>query len=169
MPQPSPMRSSRKRPAVQPDVPTWKTKLRAGRLATLAGLTPVEEAQRAADDAAERHARAGRRAKKAAEALLINQRAVLGDTPQEISERLGIGVAGLRGRARRWGHALMQRAGYRRLSSWVADRHVRMLDALATDAGLSREKALEAILAATFADPLRARQMVLPVKREAAA
>lgn len=153
---------------MQPDVPLWKAKLRAGRLATLASLTPEEEAQRAADDAAERRARASRRAQKAAEALLVNQRAVLGDTPQEIAGRLDIGVAALRGRARRWGHALMQRAGYRRLSSWIADRHVRLLDALAVEVGLSREKVLEALLAAALADPLRARSMVLPVKREAA-
>lgn len=154
---------------MQPDVPLWKAKLRAGRAAALASLTIEEEAERAAEDFAERHARASRRAARSGQALLVNQRTLLGDTPAEIAARLGIGVAALRARARRWGHSLVQRAGYRRVSAWIADRHVRALDALAAEAGLSREKALEALLAATFADPMRARQMIVPVKREAAA
>lgn len=129
---------------------SWKTKLRAARLSALESFTPDEEAERINAAAAERAERAERRAVKSAQALFINQRAAIGDTPHEIAARVGIGVAALRARARRWGHALTQRAGYRRLSSWVADRHVRVLDVIAADAGLSREKALEALVAAAL-------------------
>lgn len=124
----------------QSDGPSWKEKWRA--------------------------TRAERRAKRAAESLLINQRVALGDTPIEIADRLEISLRALQRRAERWGHALRQRAGFRRLSAWVADRHVAGLDKLAADAGLSREKALERILAGALADGAHiARRMVTPAKR----
>lgn len=112
-----------------------------------------------------RATRSAHRAKRAAEALLINQRAALGDTPQEIAQRLEITTKSLRDRSKRWGHALMQRAGFRRLHAWVADRHVTQLDKLAAEAGIPREKALERIIAAAFADgAFVARRIVTPVK-----
>ena len=154
---------------MQPEIPSWKVKLRASRIAALAALTPAEAAQRAADAAAARAERGERRAARAAQALHINQRIVLGDKPEEFAEHLGVTVDAVRKRARRWGHALMQRSGFRRLSAWVADRHVRALDALASDAGLSREKVLEEILAALLGDAIAARRIVTPVKRSAAA
>ncbi len=151
------------------EVSSWKERLRAARLATLASLTPEEAAERMAADAAERAARAERRGARIAKALLINQRAALGDKPQEIAARLGISMPALRARGRRWGHALVQRAGFRRLSAWVADRHVRALDALSADAGVSREKALEAILAAVLGEGATiARRIVAPAKKRAA-
>ena len=149
---------------MQPDAHSWRAKLRAGRLSALASLTEEEAAQRVADDAAERHARAERRAAKAAQAMLVNQRAALGDTPEEIAERLGVSVQALRKRARTWGHVLMQRAGFRHLSAWVADRHVRHLDSLAVEAGISREKALEQIVSAVLGDIVTARRIVAPAK-----
>jgi hypothetical protein len=151
------------------DLPSWKAKLREARAAALASMTPEEAAQREADDAARRGWRAERRAARAAEALLVNQRAFLGDTPEEIAARLGITSDGLRKRARRWGHVLVQREGFRRLSAWVANRHVWMLDTLTAETGLSRDKVLETILAAILGDPVAARRIVgAPVKRRAA-
>lgn len=155
---------------MQPDAHSWRAKLRAGRLAALATLTADEAAQRAADDAAERHARAQRRAAKAEQALLVNQRLVLGDTPEEIAGRIGVTLRALQARARTWGYALAQRAGFRRLSAWVADRHVRQLDALAAEAGMNREKALERIVAAVLGDLVASRRIVgVSEKRRAAA
>jgi hypothetical protein len=147
------------------DGAAWKSKLQAGRLAALASLTPEEAAQRAADDAAERRARAERKAAKAEQAALVNQRLALGDTPEEIAGRLGITLRALQARARTWGHALAQRAGFRRLSAWVAERHVRQLDALAAEAGLTREQALERIAAAILGDGVAARRIVQPAKK----
>jgi hypothetical protein len=155
---------------MQPDAHSWRAKLRAGRLAALATLTPEEAAQRAEDDAAERRARAARRAAKAAQSVLVNQRAALGDTPEEIAGRLGISLRALQARARTWGYALAQRAGFRRISAWVAERHVRALDTLAVEAGIPREKALERIVAAVLGDLVAARRILgVSEKRRAAA
>ena len=131
---------------MQPD-PTWREKMRAARRAALAALSPGEAAQRVADDMAAWAERSARREAKAAQALLVNQRVLLGDTPEEIAARIGITVRNLRHRARRWGHALMQRKGFRRLSVWVSSAHVETLDRLAAAWGVSREKALEELAA----------------------
>ena len=155
---------------MRPDAHSWRGKLRAGRLAALASLTAEEAAQRVADDAAERHARTERRAAKSAQAMLVNLGVALGYTPEEIASRLGISLRALQARARTWGFALMQRAGFRRLSAWVADRHVRALDALAVEAGISREKALEQIVSAVLGDAVASRRIVgVSEKRKAAA
>jgi hypothetical protein len=137
--------------------PTWKTKLRAFRLTALASLTPEEAEARVAADRAEVAARALRREARAAQALLINQRAALGDTPEEIAGRVGISVAALRRRARRAGHFLAQRKGFRRLAAWVSNRHVETLDRLAATWGMSREKALEELIAGTLAARMQRR------------
>lgn len=150
---------------MQPEFPSWKEKLRIARASALASLTDEEVKAREADDAANRARRAANNAGRAAQALLVNQRLSLGDKPDEISARLDISLRGLQHRAKRWGHALMQRAGFRRLSAWVADRHVSALDRLAADTGLPRDKALERLLAAALADGGHiARRMIAPVK-----
>ena len=154
------------------EIPQWKSKLHAARLQALEALSPEERAERLHADAEELAARSERRAARSAQDLFINQRAALGDTPQEIAERLGIGVGALRARGRHSGHVLTQRAGYRRLPAWVATRHVRALDAIAADAGMSREKAVEALLAGLLGKGVTiAREMVprakpAPVKRQ---
>jgi hypothetical protein len=143
--------------------------LRAARLATIALMTPEENAARIAADAARATGRTLRRRERVAQALLVNQRLSIGDKPEEISARLKISLRSLQRHAKRWGHALVQRAGFRRVSAWVADRHVTQLDKLALEAGVSREKVLERILADALADGAHiARRMVLPAKRPGA-
>lgn len=87
-------------------------------------------------------------------ALFISQRAWIGDTPEEIAGRLQISLASLREFCSRWGIALVQRKGFRRIGAWLDDRLVAALDAYAGAEGISREKAASELLS----NALRTRQ-----------
>lgn len=142
-----------------------KSELLKARIDALAAL-PAELRGALAREAKDRIAqRSERRRLQVARALFVGQRLVIGDKPEEVAEKLKTSVGALRGFCSRWAVTLVQRAGFRRLHAWVADRHVTQLDKLAEDAGIPREKALERIISAAFADgAFVARRVVLPVK-----
>lgn len=131
-----------------------KSELRKARSAALASL-PVELRDALAREAEDRIAkRSERRRLRVARALFIAQRAILGDKPEEVAERLGISPWALRKFCSRWAVVMGQRKGFRRIGAWIDDRLVSALDAYAEAAGVSREKAASELLS----NVLRARQ-----------
>lgn len=147
------------------EAPSWVRKLAAARAVALAAMTPEEVADRGAEIAA----RAARKAKRLADARLVHERSLAGDTPDEIAARLGIAPRNLFNRAKRWGIVLMRRRGFRWLSAWVSDHRIPALDCLAADLGVTRAAALERLLDAALADGAHVARRTLQVKRLAAA
>ncbi len=86
------------------------------------------------------------RAHSRARAHRINTLIIQGATPDEIAADLGVTVDAVWKLRRRWGHALAQRRGARRLFVWVADSHVETIDRMAADQGADRARALSALV-----------------------
>ena len=144
------------------EAPSWVRKLTAARAAALAQMTPEEVEARAIDAAA----RAGRRAKRIADAWLMNQHAMSGDTPDEIAVVLGITPRRVVERAKRWGMVLPRRRGFRWLAAWVSDHRLPALDLLAADMGVTRSVALEKLLDAALEEGAIPARRILGVKRQ---
>ena len=156
--------------------PDYRQILRDARNAALSAMTPDQKCQREADHksrlerrAARREVHAQRQAEKVAKIRLWTQRLMHGDTPEEIADALGVTEFALRNWSLRWGVALMQRKGFRRLAAWVSFPHVAALDALASDLGLSREKAMATLLDAALSDGAHVARRTLGVQRRAVA
>ena len=132
------------------DIPDWLLKEREAKAARMAALSPEERAARKAYHIKRMADRSQRRAERVKIALFINQRAMHGDKPEDIAKELGVTVGSLR--SRRWGHALLERKGFRRLPAWVCDGDVAELDDLAKDLGLSREKAFSLLIKVVLQD-----------------
>ena len=147
------------------EAPPWVRKLAAGRAAALASMTPEENADRARE-ALERVAR---RAKRLADARLVNELAQAGDTPDEIAAALGVTARTLFNRAKRWGIVLKRRKDFRWLASWVSESHVPALDCLAADLGVTRAVALERILEAALEGGAHVARRTLGFQRRVAA
>ncbi len=87
------------------------------------------------------------RAHSRARAHRINTLIIQGATPEEIAADLDVTVDAVWKLRRRWGHALAQRRGARRVFAWIADPHVEAIDRIAAQQGEDRAKALSALIA----------------------
>ena len=132
------------------EIPEWLRKEREAVAARVTAMSPEDAAARK-EFYRERSAdRARRKAARIEAAAFINQRLMLGDKPEEIAKALGVTVGALR--ARRWGHVLFERKGYRRVPVWLADRDVAELDAIAAEMGVAQTKAFCLLIEAVFQD-----------------
>ena len=123
------------------EIPEWLRLQREGAARAAEALTVEEAAERRAYWAERRAERSQKAAYRAKIALFVNQRLMHGDKPDEIAKETGVSLAALRKRARRWGHALFERKGFRRVTAWVRDSLVVELDAIAAEMEITRDKA----------------------------
>ena len=144
------------------EAPSWARKLAASYKVALSNLTPEESAERDAERARVKH----NQKKRLETARFISKRAHEGDSPEEIASALGITARCLFRKTSRWGFDLRQRAGFRRLFVWVSESRVPALEVLASDMGLTRAAALEAILDAALEEGAHVARRVLKVKSQ---
>lgn len=149
--------------------PSWKVKLDAARAVGIASLTEDERRARALAQSAAVIAGRQRKAEAKTRAHKINEFAIEGMKPLEISFRLGVTDRRLLALKGAWGLIVAGRVGFRRLFAWVADDHVAALDRLAADMGLERRAALAELLAAALADDAFVARRTLQIRRKISA
>lgn len=143
-------------PQLNDNIPTGVRKIHEGSRAVWASLTPDEQL------GVRVYKEARRQIKKELSALKREDRrkvrikiaalTMAGDKPGEIAAKMGVPLKSLWNHRLYWALPIAVRRGCRRLFAWLPDAEVAALDSLAADMGVSRGRALEALLRLALAD-----------------